>query len=387
MKFDFRIILKSKTNLFIQILLVFVIICYFLSNRKLFFTPKQNMAQKQHATKNINDSNWKVVLNDNKRFDPDLARWMTEMEKRYFQRAELIKATCHKYNMVNKDDFNNVMLHDENHYYHHLMFDTYFKWGYCAVPKVGSTTMALHFQTLMTTKERPNRFQKGFYGHWRVNDMPKFFKVPDALNLESWTTKDNDTFIMKNTLTEFVKDNDYLLFTFVRHPFERLVSAYKDKVLHGHKLSNSSMGAPYSLWFKQHKSFNEFIDLVLKEHHLEEPIHKKGWINPHWTTTWKRCQHCTISYDVVGHLETFDDDLKYIILKLGLSNILPIKKVTTIRKNSSDRKRYKKAPGKKAESLKYFSMLKKSKIKELYKTFKIDFEMFGYDATEYLSLS
>ena len=249
-----------------------------------------------------------------------------------------------------------------------------------------SSSMALHFQTLMTTKERPNRFQNGFYGNWRWWDMPKFFKAPDVLNLQSWTTKDNNTFITKSTLTEFVNDNDYILFTFVRHPFERLFSAYKDKVLHGNKLG-SIMGGPYWEWFKQHKSFNEFIDLVLKEHHLEEPIRQKGWINPHWTTTWKRCQHCTVSYDVVGRLETFDDDLKYIILKLGLSNILPIEKVSTIRENASERKRYKKAPGKKKESLKYFSMLKKSKIKELYKTFKIDFEMFGYDATEYLSLS
>ena len=386
MKFDFIRILKSKKTLFILTLSLIVHVCYFLSNGKLIFTPKETIAEKHHETKNINDSNWKVALDNSKRLDPELARWMTEMEKKYSQRAEVIKATCQKYNMLDKDEFNNVMLQDENHYYHHLMFDTYFKWGYCAVPKVGSSTMTLHFQTLMTTKERPNRFQGNFHWNWRVDKMPKFFKVPDTLSQQSWTTKDNDKFILKKTLTDFVEENDYLLFTFVRHPFERLFSAYKDKVLNGNKLG-SSMGAPYWLWFQHHKSFNEFIDLVLKEHHFEEPIHKKGWINPHWTTTWKRCQHCTVSYDVIGRLETFDDDLKYIILKLGLSNILPIKKVTTLRENSSDRKRHKKAPDKTKESLKYFSMLKKSKINELYQIFKIDFEMFGYDANEYLSLS
>ena len=83
------------------------------------------------------------------------------------------------------------------------------------------------------------------------------------------------------------------------------------------------------------KSFPDFINLVLKQHYENN-------INPHWKRFSDKCQHCAIPYDVIGRMETFDEDLKYIVLKLGLENILPIKTITTLRKNISDRKKYKK---------------------------------------------
>ncbi len=35
------------------------------------------------------------------------------------------------------------------------------------------------------------------------------------------------------TLLEYLKTNAYMSFSFVRHPFDRLVSAYEDKILEG----------------------------------------------------------------------------------------------------------------------------------------------------------
>ena len=86
--------------------------------------------------------------------------------------------------------------------------------------------------------------------------------------------------------------------------------------------------------------------------------------------------HCTIPYDVIGQLETFNEDLKYIILKLGLQNILSIE---DIEKSQNNKSVYKK--DKKKEISNYFSQLTKAKFEELWKIYRLDFEMFGYNVT------
>jgi len=92
--------------------------------------------------------------------------------------------------------------------------------------------------------------------------------------------------------------------------------------------------------------------------------------------------HCTIPYEVIGQVETFNEDFKYIILKLGLQNILKIEEIETWKNNKSD---YKK--DKKKEISKYFSQLTKAKFEELWKIYRLDFEMFGYNVTNYYDIT
>ena len=113
-----------------------------------------------------------------------------------------------------------------------LMIDLYFKWGYCAVMKVGSSTISDHLKTIMTTQLRPDRYEGSFDKHWRTVQMNSFFKVPPPLIDKGWIKNDSVTVIRKEDFTDFMLENGINLFTFVRHPFERLVSAYKSKVLH-----------------------------------------------------------------------------------------------------------------------------------------------------------
>ena len=128
------------------------------------------------------------------------------------------------------------------------------------------------------------------------------------------------------------------------------------------------------------KSFPEFMNLVLKQHY------ENKFINPHWKRFSDKCQYCVIPYDVIGRMETFDEDLKYKVLKLGLENILPIRTITTLQENRSDHKKHKKIKDRTKKSLEYYSELEKSQIKELYNIHQIDFEMFGYDTIDYLTL-
>ena len=354
----------SFVNRICKKLLLIVIICLFVPKFCYYFSSKVQ------TNSYVNGSNQEAVFNKRTTGDIDV-QWLAEMENKYSLQAKVIDETCQKYK-VNVS--NNVILqHGEAS--PKLLFDTYFKFGYCAVMKVGSSTLANHLQTLMTTNIRFDRFDEPFVKLWRQEQMQTFFKVPPVLIQKGWTANDNSTVIQKTTFTDFLQEKRYLLFTFVRHPFERLVSAYKSKVLrHGYISSNDE--------FLIHsvKSFPDFIDLVLKQHY------ENKFINVHWKTFCDKCQHCTIPYDVIGRMETFDEDLKYIVLKLGLQDILPIKNITTLRKNRSDRKKYKNVKDRTKKSLEYFAELEKSQIKELYNIYQIDFEMFGYDASDYLSL-
>ena len=101
-----------------------------------------------------------------------------------------------------------------------------------------------------------------------------------------------------------------LVFTFVRHPFERLVSAYRDKFEFSRKY-----GYVYSMYVgkilnqnvllnNRRPTFKEFVEYLLRER-VEE-------YNDHWMPYWLHCHMCEMEYDVIGKMETWDEDIKFI---------------------------------------------------------------------------
>ena len=226
----------------------------------------------------------------------------------------------------------------------------------------------------MTTKLRPDRYEGSFAENWRA-DMNLFFKVPPSLISKGWIQNDSALVIRKEDFFDFKLENDIHLFTFVRHPFERLISAYKSKVLHRTYIGDQRTKA----LLEDIKSFSDFVDFVIHEN-------DRQGVNAHWKTISQKCHHCAIPYNVIGRMETFDEDLNYIILQLGLENILPIKNINTLSNTNRDSKQHKANEDKKKECLEYFSKLTRSQIEQLYQIYKIDFEMFGYSAKDYLSL-
>ena len=103
------------------------------------------------------------------------------------------------------------------------------------------------------------------------------------------------------------------------------------------------------------ESFPSFVDLVLSEYAKSNNF-KLRTINVHWAPMNMKYQYCDVTYDVIGRMvETFADFLKYIMIKNKLEH-----------------------------TLKYFSKLRKSQIRSLYKMYRMDFELFGYNAEEYL---
>ena len=47
-----------------------------------------------------------------------------------------------------------------------------------------------------------------------------------------------------------------------------------------------------------------------------------NFINFHWKRFSDKCQHCAVPYDVIGRMETFDEDLEYIVFKAWIGKFI-----------------------------------------------------------------
>ena len=76
-------------------------------------------------------------------------------------------------------------------------------------------------------------------------------------------------------------------------------------------------------------------------------------------------------------METWNDDLNYIIQKRGLEKVLPFQKLKISHDHPTKQNTSK-------MTKQYFSKLSKQQKVDLYHMFRIDFELFNYDPKIYL---
>ena len=299
--------------------------------------------------------------------------WMAQMERKYMEERERISTICQS--IRNGNARKGVVPKSYLVSLGNMMVDSTHKLAYCEQPKVGSTTWMHHFYKLF-----PRRVQETMpkrpIGHWYRNSIYTSFNVS----------------------VDFLKDLDYLIeaekilaFTFVRHPFERLVSAYKQKVLGACNNENIcgtnqttaiielTHGGKYKEWYNKNHTFPAFADLVLDEYRKDicygSSLCPFSSVDIHWRPLSSKCSHCDVSYNVIGHMETFNDDIKFISTKANLS--------LEILKQENSSKDVQLIMNKKNESLIFFSRLNLTQISELYRMYETDFRLFNYDAKCY----
>ena len=170
----------------------------------------------------------------------------------------------------------------------------------------------------------------------------------------------------------------YFKFTFVREPFERILSAYKDKFvyprfplpklrLHGRAiLSTVRPNASKSALDKLDDiTFREFIEyLVTKGSNESTPV--MDW---HWDNYVNICGMCAVNYDFIGHYETFDQDLADFKEAARLSP-QQAKKFDVRANNQSSTA---------SSMLSYYSEIPVKWIDILGRLYRANFEMFGYN--------
>ena len=144
--------------------------------------------------------------------------------------------------------------------------------------------------------------------------------------LKEYGARENEAF-RKYPVPETEKDRRKALesatkFLVVRHPVDRLVSSYLDKVADTSKEPNllkhrdvknailKSAGRKPELGTVP--TFPEFIDYVLEEtKNLDSPRDWKGVMT--WKSYFSKCLPCDVKYDVIMKLETHTEDEKWLI--------------------------------------------------------------------------
>ena len=100
-----------------------------------------------------------------------------------------------------------------------------------------------------------------------------------------------------------------------------MVSAYVDKVL-GEDYFVSKYKA------SEAPNFSTFINHVLKEYKESDCYQSYSLpcfaIDVHWRPYNARCMYCDIPYNVIGRVESFDEDVKYILLRQNLTHLLSL---------------------------------------------------------------
>ena len=240
------------------------------------------------------------------------------------------------------------------------------KLAYCHVPKVASTAWMLSFaeMNLISASDIKSMNNENSLHDYLYNTFSIKIEKPDDVSLLS---------------------NLYTI-TFIRHPFERLVSAFHDKFIVGKQINLMMPFIEYYIRLKGMKkpkkvrqswidkyidvSFRTFIDFVLFEYNEPEKISDPS---THWWPYMDICKLCEIKFDYVGKLEALKNDVECILdafpnyAKLQQMKLKIRKKVNAKGNHSTNM------------TMEYFSQLSTETVVSLYKMYEDDFKLGGYE--------
>ena len=243
--------------------------------------------------------------------------------------------------------------------------------AYCHVPKVASTSWMLTFAEM---------------NHLKNNETENLTK---KLSLHGMLMTNFSTLVSTPKEIEDINSSRLYKFVFLRHPFERLISAYHDKFVY---TKQAEMMVPFvrhqivkyifknlkkqenlkklNLPFDIDMSFENFIDFVLQE--ASYAIISEQ--SKHWWPFSDSCKLCKIQYNFVGHLESLEEDVTCMLSRFVDYKLLHKMKDRTKTKVNDAGGRHTKEM-----SMQYFSKLSKDTILKLYELYKLDFMLGGYE--------
>ena len=244
--------------------------------------------------------------------------------------------------------------------------------GICIVPKSSSTTWAHAFGHMNNIKHEDTQDQVSNV-YVRVASSPII-------------SKQASTYYDVQRLNDVAK----FKFIFVRHPFERLGSYFHwifDPP--GVKYSPLALQAIVDYENKSKHdtktdtmesiTFLRFVDYVLHEASSLGENDMISHLTAHWWPYTETCRVCLVTYDFVGHLETFGDDAQLLADKFPSNSVL--KKIGNSKRLGC--KGSCKADKLVSRYLEEYKQLKKESITQLYMFFKNDFEFGGYEYPHY----
>ncbi|KAM7353437.1 carbohydrate sulfotransferase 11 isoform 1-T7 [Cochliomyia hominivorax] len=176
-----------------------------------------------------------------------------------------------------------------------------------------------------------------------------------------------------------------LSFLFVRDPFERIVSGYRNKLEGGKNTYYKTLARRIITKFRKHPiagggrsksgpTFNEFVQYLIEQYEQGKPF------DEHWSPIYSFCTPCSINFTIIGKVETFNRDSEFIIRQAGLESLLLGKLPKSLSRKIGNLSKGAKTN---ISLEKYFSEINRSTLDQLIKIYKLDFELFDYDYEKY----
>ena len=246
------------------------------------------------------------------------------------------------------------------------------KIGYCEVPKAASTTWRQAFRAM-------NSIQKD---EINIQGMTKHILFSEKYSIQANNNNDLTRLNQTNILKMII----------VRHPFERIGSAYHDKFVlknlksekfigivdrvrnHQKKEMNISSTDPCLLNASVQFPFPCFVEYVL--HRTMKPLYDIVFrFDVHWWPYTELCRVCSVHYDFVGHVERLQEDIEMLSNKFPENDVLKDLR----RKNIRDHCNVSCRNTTNEVYIKYFNEITKDTIVRLYYRFLDDFKYGGYE--------
>uniref|UniRef100_A0A7M5XCY0 Carbohydrate sulfotransferase n=1 Tax=Clytia hemisphaerica TaxID=252671 RepID=A0A7M5XCY0_9CNID len=236
-------------------------------------------------------------------------------------------------------------------YEHNWIYSDKARVSYCSIPKVACTTWKKIFQV--------------FYGNYRTIQDIKVSK-DDVHELKY------QYHMGLNIYKANLKTEQYFNFIIVRHPLERLVSGYRNKIEKPFNANFQRRFGSLMLRFNRNNlteqeyragkgvTFHEYINYIIKT-----PMNK---IDEHFGGMQELCHICNTKYDFIADMSTLYDDSDIILKQIGWYDRLqfPKKSKDNYVKGAVDI-----AP-------EYINRLSDKILNKVYEKFRDDFEAFGY---------
>lgn len=239
----------------------------------------------------------------------------------------------------------------------HLLVDHKHKLLYCYVPKVACTNWKRVFMVLT-----------GRSNTTHLIDIP-------ASDAHADGTLKRLSDLPKGRIKKILKN--YNAFLMVRHPFERLLSAYRNKLegdLPSAKYFQKRIGRHIIRNYRPEPTERDLAEgdnVTFKEfiHYLIAEGSNNDSVNEHWRAVLHLCHPCSIKYSYIAKYETFATDVSALLDYIGLSNLeFPAQRSS----NTSQH----------LES--YLRQLSVEDVEKLYRVFEADFKLFDYSLDQLL---
>ncbi|XP_063965460.1 carbohydrate sulfotransferase 10-like [Lytechinus pictus] len=268
-------------------------------------------------------------------------------------RRELILQKCAKYPELN----GSTPISDNT--FHHIYVSDKYKLLYCFIPKVGCSNWKRVMMILNGSNKSMSEMYSGeVHEH---NNMTRLMSFPPDARQHRL-----------NTFTTFM---------YVRNPFVRVLSAYKNKFVNIAQYRSSKFFQDIARRImkqmrpkatSRERRTGENITWIEFVDYLTQPT--RPIFDDHWEEMFKICSPCKIKYDYIGHLETIAQDAKFMIKELQLDSLVeypskenshPTNSTTLFEQD--------------------FLNLPKQTIQKLWEIYKKDFEIFDYPKPDFIT--